>query len=206
MQKRHVAGRGSPAKREAPLNKEQRRLVEEHLSVVHWVIVGHIHVNEAAYGLGYDDLFQEGCIWLCRAAASHDPAIAGFPTYARKVVHNGLVSYCRNMCRRQARFQYLEVGEQGELMADGKEVPGQVVELDSYLAEKELLGLLESCRQEYAGVAGLGVEAIAWKVRGLGLKEIAAIYQVPSNHVGAWISRSAKKLRDNEKFLQGICS
>ncbi len=199
-------GRGSPANKIIPLDPSQKKLVEEHLQVVHWVIKTSIHVNESIYGFSYEDLFQEGCIWLCRAAISFDEKIASFPTYAKKVVRNGLISYCRNLCFRQKRLQYLEAREHGELMADGKVLPAYPAEVYDYLAEKEILELLESLSQEYAGVTRLGIEAIAWKVKGLELKEIAAIYQVPSTYVGAWISRSAKRLRGNERFLQGMCS
>lgn len=196
--------RGSPGRYEIPLNAQQRELVEAHLPVVHWVIINSIHINETIYGFGYEDLFQEGCIWLCRAAVSYDNNIACFSTFERKVVRNGLLSYCRNMCFKQRHFQYLEVGENGELMAEGKELPERTEEFTDRIMEKELLKLLESCKQEYRGVARLGIEALEWKVKGLELKEIAEIYQVPSTYVGAWISRSAEKLRKNERFLQGI--
>ena len=55
-------------KRDIPLTREQRALVENNLSLVYWVIMESIHVNETIYGFGYEDLYQEGCIWLCHAA------------------------------------------------------------------------------------------------------------------------------------------
>jgi RNA polymerase sigma factor (sigma-70 family) len=198
--------RGSPLKNDLALSHEQRILVENHLQVVRRVIAESIHTNETIYGFGYEDIFQEGCIWLCQAAASYNRGIASFATYARKVVRNGLISYCRTMCGHQKHFQYLEVGENGELMADGEALSGQADRFTEYINEKELLELLESCKGEYEGVAKLGIEAIKWKIRGMEIKDIAAMYRVPPNHVGAWISRSAGKLRNNGKFLQGIQS
>ena len=35
------------------LTEEQRSLVTEHMSVVHWVILMYIHVNERIYGFIY---------------------------------------------------------------------------------------------------------------------------------------------------------
>ena len=57
-----------------PLTREQQELVENNLSLVYWVIMESIHVNETIYGFGYEDLYQEGCIWLCHAATTYNPA------------------------------------------------------------------------------------------------------------------------------------
>ena len=54
------------------LTAEQQTLVEEHMQIVHWVIHRHIDVNESVCGMGYDDLYQEGCVALCHAAMSYD--------------------------------------------------------------------------------------------------------------------------------------
>ena len=54
------------------LNDRQRHLVEQNLSIVDWVILDHIKVNEAIVGLGREDLRQEGYIWLCHAVATYE--------------------------------------------------------------------------------------------------------------------------------------
>ena len=41
------------------LTPEQQLLVENNLSVVHWVIVNSIHVNPCIYGMSYEDLYQK---------------------------------------------------------------------------------------------------------------------------------------------------
>ena len=185
------------------LTEEQRCLVTEHMSVVHWVILLNIHVNERIYGFSYDDLFQEGCVWLCRAAVSYDPSLSQFSTYARKVVRNGLLSYCRTMCDKQRHFTRLEIGEQGELIADGA-VLNRVDGFSAHISMLETLELLESRKQDYNGIARLGIEALELKIKCITIKEIAQMYGVPSSHVGAWISRSAYKLREDRKFLDSV--
>ena len=78
------------------LTKQQQELVAQNLPVVHWVICDYIHVNPTICGLEYSDLFQEGCVWLCKAAATYkDDGRAQFATYAKTVVKNGILSYCR---------------------------------------------------------------------------------------------------------------
>lgn len=184
-----------------PLTREQQELVENNLSLVYWVIMESIHVNETIYGFGYEDLYQEGCIWLCHAATTYNPARSLFPTYARKIVRNGLLSYCRQMCSRQRRFTYLTVGLHGELLADGE----LVTPPDDFHVQVnmiETLDLLASAEKKYQGVTKLGIEAL--KLKGMSVSEIADLYHVPPPHVGAWISRATQKLRKDTPFLAGL--
>ena len=60
--------------------------------------------------------------------------------------------------------------------------------------------LLEHGRRTCTGVARLGVEALALKVKGYTGADIARMYHTKPNHVGAWISRAAEKLRGDEAF------
>ncbi len=53
------------------LNDLQRRRVEDHLALVEQVLRRSIKTNETVDGMGHDDLYQEGCIALCRAAVSY---------------------------------------------------------------------------------------------------------------------------------------
>lgn len=188
-------------KKEVQLTPSQRVLVEDHLSVVRWVIFHNIQVNENVYGLSYDDLYQEGCIWLCQAAVTYDAAIALFKTYAKTVVRNGLITYCRTVCKKQKRMLFLETCEQGELVVDGQKLSAQTDDFDATVSYLEIVSLLESMKKDYNGVARLGVEALQLKIEGLGISEIARLYGVKPSHVGAWISRAAQKLRDNPSFL-----
>ena len=52
------------------------------------------------------------------------------------------------------------------------------------------------------GTARLGIEATEWKVKGLSGAEIAKMYGVKPNLVGAWISRAAGRLKQNRDFMQ----
>lgn len=189
--------------KERLLTAEQRELVESNLSVVQWVIRESIQVNNSIYGFEYEDLYQEGCLWLCHAAMSYNAARSQFSTYAKTVVRNGLLSYCRQICSRQKHISRLIVGEHGELVADDT-VLGQRYEFAVHISDMETLDLLRSRIPDYRGVSRLGIEALELKVKGMSISEIARLYDVPPSHVGAWISRSANKLRKDHKFLSGI--
>lgn len=186
------------------LNEEQRTLAERHLYVVRSVIQTHIEVNETIYGFGYDDLYQEGAISLCRAAATYRGGPASFETYARRVVRNGLISYCRQMCRKQKRQLYLQAILDPDGDEDGcthRELQAGEDLLDQALSRSSALAVLESVKGEYHGVALLGIEALELKIKGFSGREIALLYGVQPNVVGAWISRAAEKLRSNQRFM-----
>ena len=87
------------------LTEQQQELVARNLFIVHWVICDYIHVNPTICGMEYGDLFQEGCLWLCKAASTYkNDGRAQFSTYAKTVVKNGLLSYCRAICNRKKKF------------------------------------------------------------------------------------------------------
>ena len=74
--------------------------------------------------------------------------------------------------------------------------------LDRLLEEQDICMLLQNCKRQYTGTARLGIEAIEWKVKGLSGAEIAKMYGVKPNLVGAWISRAAGRLKQNRDFMQ----
>lgn len=163
-----------------------------------------IIVNDSLYGFEYDDLYQEGCIWLCKAAISFDETRnIKFATYAEKVVTNGLRTYCRLMCGKQKHHISLPV--QSEPDEDGlsmEQLSSEDNTLDKLLEEQDICMLLQNCKRQYTGTARLGIEAIEWKVKGLSGAEIAKMYGVKPNLVGAWISRAAGRLKQNRDFMQ----
>lgn len=193
-------------KKTTALSAMHQKLVEQNLDIVRWAIYRHIQVNEAIFGLAYDDLFQEGCIWLCRAAAAYDHKYAKFQTYAQVVVKNGLLSYCKTMCAKQRRQLPMQAlvdteNEDGAAYLDFLAAEDFTAATVSDMA---VISLLELVKAEYNGVARLGIEALELKIKGLSGSDIARLYGVAPNHVGAWISRAAEKLRKNERFLMGL--
>lgn len=185
------------------LTPKQKYLVENNLSIVHWVIVKHIHVNHTIFGLSYEDLYQEGCIWLCKAAATYDTSRSQFSTYARKVILNGLISYCRHICNKEKHLIHIDTSDNGEQLMSANS-RNAVDEFTARISFGEILDLLESRKPAYRGIARLGIEAMVFKIYGYNNTEIAVLYGVPPSHVGAWISRSAQKLRIDPIFLANL--
>lgn len=185
------------------LNDKQRNLVENNLNVVFYAIHKFIIVNENIYGFEYDDLYQEGCIWLCKAAVSFDETQnIKFASYAEKVVVNGLRTYCRLMCAKQKRICSVPLySETDSEQFTLDQIPVED-DLDLLFSTQDTLLLLQRMKQQYSGTVRLGIEAIEWKVKGYTGAEIARMYDVKPNLVGAWISRAASRLRQNEIFMR----
>lgn len=183
-----------------PLTPAQQDMAEKALPLVKRVIYKYVSVNDTVPGLDFDELFGEGCVWLCKAAASFRPDKgAKFETYAERVVANGLRTYCRLTYRKQKHCILLSDCE--EFLRD---VPAEEEPFEEHLTEQEILQFLQGLKSEYSGVARLGIEAIEWKVKGLSGAEIARMYRVKPNAVGAWISRAVQKLRKNRVFTLWI--
>lgn len=176
-----------------PLTNEQQRLVEAHLRLVHWTIRQYIDVNESVCGLGYDDLYQEGSLALCYAAATFEDRGTLFKTYAIPVIRNHLLDHCRRIAAQRRNMPVLSL----DAPPCEDWPPTAYDDTEERLSEIYASQLLEHGKRIYSGVAKLGVEAMELKIRGYSGADIAKLYGTKPTHVGAWISRAAAKLRED---------
>ena len=141
------------------LNDVQRKQVEENMGLVGKVIKDKVHgVN----GLGiysFDDLFQIGCIGLCKAAATDKGGC--FSTYAYRLIRNEICSALIYANRRA-----------------GKEVPTEPEVLSTYEAEivpeqsdNTLTALLDEAERSAAGVTAKGIRVLRLMADGYTARE-----------------------------------
>ena len=181
---------------------EAEILVENHLDIVKWVIRKHIHTNENAYGLGFDDLFQEGCLYLLKAAKTYNSERAGFETYAKTVVRNGLISYCRQLSKRHKKITMLPLDTISKSSSEYHDTFADLLEEQDAYADIDTLIFLAELKQGYTGTVRSGIEALEWRVKGYTVTDIACMYGIKPNLVGARISRAAQVLRQNPYFSE----
>jgi len=188
-------------KKYVPLTAGQQAMVEENMQLVHWTIRRYINVDECVCGMGYEDLYQEGCEALCRAAMSYDAhAGAQFPTYAGTVIRNHLLDHCRTLQAKRRNAPAVSLDDCGE---DGitRERLISCDDTDRQIDMLCLAQLLEYGRNTYCGTARLGIEAMELKIKGYTGTDIARLYGVKPNLVGAWISRATEKLKKDAALI-----
>ena len=159
---------------EFTLNDLQRQRVEEHLALVEQVLRRSIKTNETVDGMGHDDLYQEGCIALCRAAVSYREEMGAFPAYARTVIRNYLLDRCREIQSARKNLPLLSLDAFAEMGAPEPVSPFHTEDLISDVSSD---ALLSHFRNRYHGTARLGIEAMELRVRGYSCTDIAKLYQ-----------------------------
>lgn len=161
------------------LTKSQKRKVEDNIGLVGKVIKDKIHGR--VYGVyGYDDLFQIGCIGLCKAAATDKGG--KFATYAYNLIWHEICDALRHAVRGEAmEFPSVRIEEGIDHAADrdASELRTAVIDIGN--------GAVPSVQK--------GIDALLLMDRGYSCKEIGERMGAAPNLVSAWVSKARKHLR-----------
>lgn len=187
------------------LTAEQQTLAADNLNLIDKALALFIRPDEEVVGLGRADLYQEGAMALCKAAATYDGKSAQFGTYATTVIRNHLYNCCNAANTRQRKLPSvsLDIDRSEDEQPPPYPEPSVPDGIDELLGEMDAHDLLTDCKRRYNGVALLGVEALELKVKGLSGADIARLYRTTPNNVGAWIARATKKIR-KDLFAQNL--
>lgn len=169
------------------LTEEQRVKVEENMGLVGKVIGDCVHTLDKGCIYDYDDLFQIGCIGLCKAAQTDQPGHkSAFSTYAYCLIRNEIYTQLEYATRRGR-----------EQATDPTELPCAALDEDLETREscRELMGLLERAEATATGTTVKGIQAIRMRIDGYSSKEIGELLGAPANHVTAWISKARSHIR-----------
>lgn len=165
------------------LSSEQEQLVIDYMGLVSYVIKKYIVINHQKWEYDLEDLHQVGYEGLCKAALAYQSDKGTtYWHFAEKVVRNHLYSYCRRINGRQYIDMQLEDIELGS--DDGNM---------ETLIMKIVLSSLDM--DQYNTAVYKGIEALQLKYMGYSGKEIRAYFQVPANHVSAWVAKARKVLQ-----------
>ena len=176
------------------LNAQQQEMVEKHLDLVSIIIRRYINTNEQIRGLEYDDLYQCGCLALCKAAHCYDSRVK-FTTFAGTVIRNALLDECR-----KAKIVYSHnLSYDASVNSDDDDTFAELLEdtsdiTDSILGE-ELMSIVKSAKKTHKGAVLKGIEAIELRIKGYTGAEIARMYGVKNNNVTSWISKAVAVLK-----------
>jgi RNA polymerase sigma factor (sigma-70 family) len=163
------------------LTQAQQRKVEQNLGLVGKVIKDKVHDPGQNSIYNYDDLYQIGCIGLCKAAYSDKGGC--FSTYAYRLIWNEICTALIYANRRAAK--------ECELIPD---MYGQVEYTDAYSELNLILNRLEA---DSSDAMAKGIRAIRLSAEGYSCAEIGSILGESEKCVAARISRTRKYLRSH---------
>ena len=163
------------------MTPKQQKMVEKNMGLVGKVIKDKVH------GLGqpgvpsYDDLFQTGCIGLCKAAATDKGGC--FSTYAYRLIWN-------EICDELARCTRLTQKEQSADTIDLR-----VGTVSDPLYNAELRHTLRQAKNNAPGVAAKGIICLELTVQGYNSQEIGKLLQAEAATVRMWMTKARRYLK-----------
>lgn len=165
------------------LTFDQQKKVNENIGLVGKVIADKVHNNGEYSIYSYEDLFQIGCIGLCKAAATDKGGC--FSTYAYRLIWNEICDALIYSTRRQAteflsRDNHKEYSEFGETETELK---------------FDLPSALETAKHKASPSVAKGIDALVLSSHGYTAKEIGKKMNAEANLVTAWISKARKFLK-----------
>ena len=167
------------------LTERQQRIVEDNMGLVGRAIKDKVHGLGQEGAFTYDDLFQIGCIGLCKAAATDKGGC--FSTYAYRLIWNEI---CDALVKTTRVNQNETVMEANDILRGVQE------HMPDPLEACELKQILESARRSADGVTAKGVQCLMLSAQGYTSSDLANIFNVNASAVRMWMTKARRYLRD----------
>lgn len=167
------------------LTERQQRIVEANMGLVGRVIKDKVHGLGQEGAFTYDDLFQIGCIGLCKAAATDKGGC--FSTYAYRLIWNEI---CDALVKTTRINQNETVMEANDILRGVQE------HMPDPLEACELKQILESARNSADGVTAKGVQCLMLSAQGYTSSDLANIFNANASAVRMWMTKARRYLRD----------
>lgn len=155
----------------------QRELVTKNIDIVNMALRSLKAGND--YSL-LQDLYQEGCMALCTLATESKSSFTRPLAY--KSVRNRMLDWCR---KNQTWYRYNIVSNETE-SEPSIGIEDRVI---GRLQQRQMLKDMYKLTGSKNSTKSKGFEALQYRLQGYSNCEIARMYQVPCNHVSAWLAR-----------------
>lgn len=167
------------------LTAEQQEKVAQNVRLVHKVINDKGCSGNQLGIYSYEDLFQIGCIGLCKAAAIDKGGT--FSTYAYRLIWHEICDALIYANRRQT----------AEIICDmlPYDFPAYDSGAEDVTMSIDLHTALHKAKQEASPCVRKGIEAMQMMSYGYTSREIGDQFGAPAKLVCAWISKAKKFLR-----------
>lgn len=172
------------------LTVEQQRKAEENMGLVHQVIKDKVRGYGQWGFYTYDDLFQIGCIGLCKAAATDKGGT--FSTYAYRLIWHEI---CDALIQSTKRYA-------DEVVADVTPYINAEPEKGQFLSglRMDLSRALSTVRKEAPPSTAKGIDAMILMSQGYTSSEIGERMGASAKLVCAWVSKARKFLKSRPEM------
>ena len=170
------------------LTKEQQKKVKANLGLVGKVIKDKVHDTNHCGIYTYDDLYQIGCIGLCKAAATDKGGI--FSTYAYRLIWNEICDaliYANRRSETEISVDYDALAYKAEDEAINPEAVWDTLGND-FLHYPELRLAIQGAKRTATPTVQKGIDALLLMADGYSCREIGERYGAAPNVVTAWVS------------------
>ncbi|MFT3951731.1 MAG: sigma-70 family RNA polymerase sigma factor [Oscillospiraceae bacterium] len=167
------------------LSEMQQGIVEANMGLVGKVIKDKVHDVSRLGIYTYEDIYQIGCLGLCKAAYTDRGGC--FSTYAYRLIWNEI---CDALIYASRRSSTEQVTDPEVLLMDELQDETASAEL-----KMDLDNALKNAEQSAYGVTAKGIRALRLMADGYTGREIGEQMHASANNVTAWISRARSYLR-----------
>lgn len=176
------------------LTKEQQMKVNDNIRLVQKVINDKVHGSNQLGIYSYDDIFQIGCIGLCKAVATDKGGT--FSTYAYRLIWNEICDALIYSTRRQTTEVACDVIP--IVVQDNK------LTIDCISLRLDLNKALQKAQEAAPPCVVKGIKAILLMSQGYTSREVGDELGVSAKLVCAWVSKARKFLKERSdiKALQ----
>lgn len=176
------------------MTAEQKKLVENNMGLVGKVIKDKVHGIGQNGAYSYEDLFQIGCIGLCKAAVTDKGGC--FSTYAYRLIWNEICDELIRVTRLAQREQNAEVMEALTCNAQDCADPFEKCSLQH---------ILEQAKSMAQGATAKGIRCLELTSQGYSSQEIGTIVQAEAATVRMWMTKARRFLRSLPELRDYVC-
>ena len=182
-----------------PMTDIERKLTEDHLSIVAKVIQT---LTCGCRYVSYDerqDLLQIGNLALCKEAMNYDRN-RPFETYAKVVIRNAIYDYWRSLQKERTYTCSMDAIADNETDTSYQQLLANTSSLQNLEQEHNLRSIyeyLQTLQNVNCTTIKKGIQALLLQQNGYTSQEISKHYGVPASHVRAWKSKARKYLQQD---------
>ena len=175
-----------------PHDENRSRIIEGNLGLVGQVIKDKVHDIHNIAIFTYEDLFQVGCIGLCKAVDTYREGEGCFSTYAYALIRNEIFDALKYATFRRNREAVLDTVD---LRTCADEEPSVDFIHETYQT-------VHAARLRTSGITAKGIDALLLLAQGYTHSEIGArMGGVSANNISAWVARARKFLRTEPAII-----